>query len=779
MWKRFLAVGSVAALLARGEADAAQIGAPIRGRIVDPFDLGARGEMRPVPGASIRVLQYPTVFAESRRDGSFELHGVPVGRAVNLLVHARGFEPTLSADIAPVRDLGSVTAYAVRTWVASAAAVALKTVTGVVGNPQIGMEVDRRLGLIGGLVVAADSGERLPGASVQLVGRGEVGSEIRHLVETEKLTFTSPSVDYPMVRGGFFIANVPPGETLDLIPTRTGSPYTRASYEFARTGVAAVPGAITFVLLPAVKATDTGDEGSSRTSVVFSDVTADIGASFQQRTLLPFFNRYLHALGPGIAVNDYDADGDLDFYVSNGLGFPNLLFRNRGDGTVEGLDSPQSGGSLREDGGVAFGDVDNDGDLDLYVASSQRNTLFLNRGDGRFADVTETAGVGDGRNARSVSFVDYDNDGLLDIFVSNYDIHSQVNFDRNDNPGQGSVLYRNNGDLTFTDVAEAAGIGKTGLAFAQTFTDYDDDGDQDLVIVHDVGRFLLFRNDGDGRFTNVSGDAGLTDTGSWMCAASGDYDNDGDFDLFSTNVGPAMAMFVPRYPGQISNPMHALYRNEGDGTFVDVAREAGVADAGFGWGCEFGDVDNDGWLDLYLVTNYFFMGVGSQGGASLYGRLPDGGVGGEDSFLFLNNGDGTFRNVTRAAGILNPFDARGATLADIDGDGFLDIFVVNERGPLQVYRNQGNGNHWLKVRLVGTRSNRDAIGARVRIVAGGMEQVREVSGGSSYKSQPSFELEFGLGRHRRVDLVEAVFPSGRRAIQRDVEADSVVRIVEP
>lgn len=782
MRRPLVSAACFAAMLA-AELDATPRGVSVAGRVVDPFDLETRGEMRPVAGASISVLQDPAILAESSGDGSFELRGVPAGRIINLLVNARGFDPTISEDLLAERSVNGIIVYAVRTWVGSAAGVALTTSTGIVGNPKVGMKVDRRFGLIGGLVVDADSGERLPGASVHLLGRGEVGSQIQHLFETEKLTFTSPSVGYPPLTGGFVIPNVPVGEELDLVPTRTGSPYTKANYEFDRTGVVSVPGAFTFVVLRSVKARDgvnrTGGKGGSPRTVLFSEVSAEIGASFQQQTRLPFFNRYLHALGPGIAVNDYDADGDLDFYVSNGLGFPNALFRNRGDGKFERLDSPQFGGDLREDGGVAFGDIDNDGDLDLYVASSLRNTLFLNRGNGSFADVTGPAGVGDERNARSVSFVDYDNDGVLDIFVSNWDLGSNANFDRDDNLGQGSVLYRNNGDLTFTDVAEAAGIGRTGLAFAQTFTDYDNDGDQDLFLVHDVGRIVLFQNDGRGHFNDVSVGAGFNETGSWMCAASGDYDNDGDFDFFATNSGPPMTMFAPQFPGQIDNNMHALYRNDGDGTFVDVAREAGVADAGFGWGCEFGDVDNDGFLDLYLVTNYFFMGVGNVGGPSLYGRMPEGGVGGTDSFLFLNNGDGTFRNVTREAGIKNPFDARGATLADFDGDGFLDIFVTNERGPLAVYRNQGNDNHWLKVQLVGTRSNRDAIGARVRVVAGGREQIREVNGGSSYKSQGSFEVEFGLGRHRRVELVEAQFPDGGRVVRRDLGVDRTVKIVEP
>jgi enediyne biosynthesis protein E4 len=782
--RKLLVLAACFAVMLAAELHPTPRGVSLAGRLVDPFDLGTGGKMRPVAGASISVLQDPTILVKSRRDGSFELRGVPAGGIINLLVNKSGFDPTISQDISAEQSINGITVYAVRTWVTSAGGVALTTGTGIIGNPRVGMKVDRRFGLIGGLVVDADSGERLPGASVQLLGRGEVGAQMQHLFETEKLTFTSPSLGWPPLTGGFMIPNVPAGEELDLVPTRTGSAYTKANYEFDRTGVVSVPGAFTFVVLRATKATNAVSHargsGNSPRTVSFVDVTAAIGASFEQRTRLPFFNRYLHALGPGIAVNDYDADGHLDFYVSNGLGFPNALFRNRGNGTFERLDSPEFGGDLREDGGVAFGDINNDGYPDLYVASSQRNTLYLNNRDGTFTDITEAAGVGGyGRNARSVSFVDYDNDGLLDIFVSNWDLNRNANFDRDDNPGQGSVLYRNNGDLTFTDVTAAAGIGRTGLAFAQTFTDYDNDGDQDLFLVHDVGRIILFQNDGHGHFKDVSAAAGFTQTGSWMCAASGDYNNDGHFDFFATNSGPPMQLFAPMFPGRISNNMHALYRNNGDGTFTDVAREAGVADAGFGWGCEFGDVDNDGFLDLVLVTNYFFMGVGNLGGPSLFGRLPEGGLGGTRSFLFLNNGDGTFRNVTREAGIDNPFDARGVTLADFDGDGFLDIFITNERGPLRVYRNQGNDNHWLKVKLVGTRSNRDAIGARVRLVAGGREQVREVSGGSSYKSQKPFEVHFGLGQQRRVDLVEARFPHGGRVILRDLEADRTVKIIEP
>ncbi len=772
----FLTLG-IAPPVAYGGSPAGNI--TISGTVEDAASLVLQGTGRPVARAKVSVLQDASIFTHSRIDGSYRLGGIPPDRTINLVIEHPGFEKTVSPDIITSRSATEhYTAYAVQRYLVDLASLVLSTTTGIVGKPRTGITVDRGLGMIAGLVIDARTGERLVGASVEVFGQGPVGEEIQRLAATEKRTFTSPSVGYPLLKGGFFLANVPVGEELTLRPKETGSRFTKPNYVFDPIDVVSVAGGVTFVIIRTTKAPAAEKTPQPPVSISFTDVTKRVGAAFHHHTLLPFFNKYLYALGPGIAVNDYDNDGHLDFYISNGLGFPNALFRNNGDGTFTNVTDRAGVGDLREGGGVAFGDIDNDGCLDLYIANATRNTLYHNNCDGTFTDITERAGVGDTRNARSVSFVDYDNDGYLDIFVSNYDFQYHVDYGRDDNPGQGNVLYHNNGDGTFTDVTAKAGIGKTGLAFAQAFIDYNNDGFQDLVIVHDIGRIVLFRNNGDGTFTDVSAQAGFTETGSWMCVGAGDYNNDGLIDIFVSNVGPTTSLFVPTLPGKITNPLHALYRNNGDGTFTDVAREAGVADAGWGWGCEFGDFDNDGYLDLYMVTNYFFMGVGGMGGPSLYGRLPKGGMGGAASFFFLNNGDGTFREATAAVGIHNPWDARSVAVGDFDGDGFLDIFVGNERGPLVIYKNSGNQNHWLKVKAVGTVSNRNAIGARVKIVAGGKAQFREISGGSSYKAQSSFEVHFGLGPHTVVDSIEVKFPSGRVVTQEGVAADQLVTIVE-
>jgi len=263
-----------------------------------------------------------------------------------------------------------------------------------------------------------------------------------------------------------------------------------------------------------------------------------------------------------------------------------------------------------------------------------------------------------------------------------------------------------------------------------------------------------------------------------MGIALGDYDNDGDIDIFVPNVGPPTALFVGM-GAPIGTIFHALYRNNGDGTFTDVAKEAGVADGGFGFGCEFADFDNDGDLDLYWVTNYYFEGPGATEAPSMFGVL-DKGLGDASTFFFLNNGNGTFTDATTAVGIHDPHDARGLAVADYNDDGFLDIFIGHERSRPIIYQNSGgNGNHWLKVKLVGTSSNRDGIGSKVRVVAGGRAQIREINGGSSYLSQNSFEAEFGLGPHTMVDSVEVVFPSGKVVTRKNVAVDQLITITEP
>ncbi len=754
-------------------------GTTVSGQVQDVASLFFQGTGGSVADAKISVLQDPSIETRSGKDGSFSLKGVPVGRPINLVVEGPGFIRTLTPNLsAGSNDIGGYTAYAGQSYLVDVAGAVLTTMTGIVGNPTVGVTLDRSSGLVAGMVIDEKTGKRLAGASVELVGRGAIKSAIQRLAETDKVTFTSPSIGYPFVEGVFFIPNVPPGAGLTLRPKETGSPFTKARYVFDPVDVVSVAGGATFVIIKARSAPQADKAPQPAVSISFTDVSDKIGVHFRHQSLLPFFNLYQYALGPGISVNDYDNDGNLDFYVSNGLGFPGALYRNNGNGTFTDATARAGVANLREGNGVGFGDIDNDGDLDLYVTSSMGNRLYRNNGDGTFTDITRQAGVGDGRNARSVSFVDYDNDGYLDIFVSNYDFEYNVDFGRNDNPGQGNVLYRNNRDGTFTDVTARAGIGYTGLAFAQVFTDYDNDGDLDLFIVHDVGKIVLYRNNGDGTFTDVSVQAGFSEIGSWMGITSGDYDNDGYFDIFVTNVGPPASMYTPQLPGKLTNLMHALYHNNGNGTFTEVARKAGVADAGWGWGCEFGDFDNDGHLDLYLVTNFFVMGVGGMGDFSVYGPLPPGGIGGTNSFFFLSNGDGTFREATSAVGINNPWDARGVALADYDGDGFLDIFVTNERGPLVIYKNSGNRNHWLKVKAVGTISNRDAVGAKVKIVAGGKQQIREVSGGSSFKSQQSLEVEFGLGSQTTVDSVQVIFPSGRVVTRQLVSADQLIKIEE-
>jgi hypothetical protein len=412
--------------------------------------------------------------------------------------------------------------------------------------------------------------------------------------------------------------------------------------------------------------------------------------------------------GTGVAWGDYDGDGKLDLYLTKSGGQANRLFRNNGNDTFTDVAAAAGVNVAQSSRGVAFGDYDNDSHLDMYVTSttSQPALLYHNQGSGAFTDVAAAAGVVNDGTARTGPWGDYDNDGDLDIYVAK----SGANF-----------LFRNDG-AGFTEVAGPAGVADTGDSRGAEWADYDNDGDQD-IFVGNVDFDKLFRNRGDGTFedvTAVAGVAGVSGTGSTRGVAWGDYDNDGFLDLYVANI---------------SGVASTLYHNNGGGTFQDVTSTAGVGATGDAQCPAWADYDNDGHLDLYVA------------------------VSGGSNKLFRNQGNGTFADVSAESGTDDAADGFGAAWGDYNGDGFVDLYVSGEASKL--FKNGAvSSNHWIHIDLVGVRSNRSGIGARIRVVAGGLSQIREISGGSGLQSQNSLTAEFGLGAATTVDLVEVRWPSG-------------------
>lgn len=445
--------------------------------------------------------------------------------------------------------------------------------------------------------------------------------------------------------------------------------------------------------------------------------------------------------GKGIAFSDIDNDGLVDAYVSN-KGGANKLYRNRGNGSFEDV-TAVAGAGIDAPGyamGSVFGDYDNDGYADLYVAmggrhSIEANRLFHNNGDGTFTDVTDKAGVGLKAFTYSASFVDYDNDGLLDIYCANYGV------------GARNVLYRNNGDGTFSDVTDKAGVGDPSWSWMAVWADVDNDGYADLYVVN--GRYpvgepnRLYLNQGDGTFTDVSREAGVADANWGLGAAFGDVDNDGDLDLFLSNyVGP-----------------NRLLINDGSGKFSDASEKLDAPPEGWGKGPAFGDIDHDGDLDLY------------EGDCKLANQL------------YINDGKGGFANVADEQPQLKCETVRtkGTAFADVDNDGDLDLYVVNWGAPNKLYKNDQNDNNWLKVDLVGTRSNRDAYGARVYVYTAGSKDLvamRELRSATGFCAQEPKSLHFGLDASTSYD-VKVVFPGGRTATATDVSAGRSIEVTEP
>jgi len=493
----------------------------------------------------------------------------------------------------------------------------------------------------------------------------------------------------------------------------------------------------------------------------------------------------VEATGFGCALLDYDGDGYLDVYFANGrhlagisdttesrrpaTNAANVLYRNNGDGSFTDVSAESGTADTGFGMGVAAADFDGDGDPDLYVTNYRRNTLLINNGDGTFSDATERAGVGDTLWSVGVTALDFDRDGWLDIYVGNYldfDPGYRLYYAADEFPGPLSYpgvpdrLYRNNGDGTFSDATEASGIVSIGRAMGVIAADVDADGCIDVFAANDAMENHLYRSACDGTFDEIALRAGVAFSESGNATSSmggdfGDFDNDGDFDLLVPDMG-----------------YKSLYRNDGNGRFRDVSFSSGLAVASgqyVSWGGIFLDYDHDGWLDILLAN----------GDAHRLATQED---------LILKNvpapdaGGRRFVDAWRDAGryFREKGVARGMAAGDLDNDGDLDVVVVRLDKPAAILRNDiDDGTHWLMVELVGTRSNREGVGATVTARAGGLTLARQRMVGNNYLSTNDPRLHFGLGEHTEIDEITVRWPSGIVQQLNNVAVDQTITITEP
>lgn len=521
--------------------------------------------------------------------------------------------------------------------------------------------------------------------------------------------------------------------------------------------------------------------------VQFVDVTEAAGVDFRYINGASGRKYMPEAVGSGAAFLDADGDGWLDLYIVNGAPLPgyagasepNGMFRNDGDGTFTDVTAASGAGDRGFGMAAAVGDADNDGDPDLYVGNYGPNVLYRNDG-GRFVDITTSAAVGDSGWGAHATFGDVDLDGDLDLYVANY-MDFRIDGARecfrgeareycgpNTYPGQSGVLYRNDGDLRFTDATDSAGLrNSSGRQLAAVFADIDNDGDQDLFIANDKQPNFLYVNDGAGTFLESATIAGVAynEEGvaeSAMGADIGDVDNDGLLDIII-----ATFQWLP----------NTLYHNDGDGFFSDLTFAAGLGVASvpyLGMTAAFLDYDNDGWLDVFVANGHLDSNVKEFDPSTSYEQPNQ---------LFRNRGDGTFVETSRTSGpgMLLERVSHGAVFGDYDNDGDTDIFVSDSASPrCSLLRNDGgNRQNYLRLQARGTSSNRDGIGARVRVVAGDLVQTREIRRGYGYMGSNDVRLLVGLGAHDHADTVQVNWPAGTVQVLVDVAAGQQLLLQEP
>ena len=546
-----------------------------------------------------------------------------------------------------------------------------------------------------------------------------------------------------------------------------------------------------FALLTITSPNGRNAVGAAASAITFRDVTQQSGIRFTHNNGA-FGKKFLpETLGPGVAFIDYDNDGWPDIFLVNGMDWPGhqqkhttpKLYHNNHDGTFTDV-THKAGLDVEMYGmGVAVGDYDNDGFDDLFVTALGQSRLFHNNGNGTFTDVTHKAGLSGPRElSTSAAWVDYDKDGRLDLVVGNYvqwtqetDLYCTLDGKNKSYctpesyKGTAARLWHNRGDGTFEDVTQKAGLGEpTSKTMGIAVLDYDNDGWPDLLFSNDTQPNKLYRNNGNGTFSEKGVIAGVAFSEDGVARAgmgvdAADYDHSGHPSLMITNF---------------SNQMLSLYHNEGKGLFVDEAPQSAIGRATLltlGFGCFFFDYDLDGWPDIFIANGHIDPEIQKVQANVKYAMPPH---------VFRNLGKGKFEEVTNSMGaaFIAPRVGRGAAYADINNDGRLDLLLSTNGGPVSLFRNEAQSsateNRSLRLKLIGTKSNRDGIGAVIRLTAAGETQTQMLRSGSSYLSSSELLLTFGLAQHDKADTIEIRWPSGQMDHLSNVQAGRTITVTE-